>query len=45
MLPEPVAGGTKVTIHHTKVPDQLRKHRGAGRQNNYFQLLRRYFGG
>ncbi|MEK7437670.1 MAG: hypothetical protein AAB150_12380 [Pseudomonadota bacterium] len=45
MLPEQVAGGTKVTIHHTKVPDQLGRQRDAGRQDNYFQPMRRYFGG
>lgn len=45
VLLEPVAGGTKVTIHHTNVPDQLGRHRDAGWQDNYFQPMRRYFGG
>lgn len=44
VLMEPVAGGTKVTIHHTNVPDQLARHRDAGWQSNYFEPMKRFFG-
>lgn len=43
VLLEAVAGGTRVTTHHTNVPDQLGRHRDAGWQNNYFGPMRRYF--
>ena len=44
VLMEQVAGGTKVTIHHTNVPDQLAKYRNAGWQSNYFEPMKRFFG-
>ena len=43
VLLEPVPGGTRVTIHHTNVPDQLAKYRDAGWQSNYFEPMKRYF--
>jgi uncharacterized protein YndB with AHSA1/START domain len=44
VLLEPVAGGTRVTIHHRSVPDQLSKYRDAGWQSNYFEPMKRFFG-
>ena len=44
VLLEPVPGGTRVTIHHTDVPDQLAKYRDAGWQSNYFEPMKRFFG-
>ena len=44
VLLEPVAGGTRVTIHHTNVPDHLGKYRDAGWQSNYFEPMKRFFG-
>ncbi len=45
VLLEPVPGGTKVTIHHTSVPDRLASYREAGWQKNYFEPMKRFFGG
>ena len=45
VLLEPLAAGTRVTIHHTNVPDQIAKHRDAGWQSNYFEPMKLYFGG
>lgn len=45
VLLEPVPSGTKVTIHHRNVPDQLGKYRETGWQSNYFEPMKRFFGG
>jgi uncharacterized protein YndB with AHSA1/START domain len=45
VLLEPVPDGTRVTIHHTSVPDRLTSYREAGWQKNYFEPMKRFFGG
>src|SRR5437016_254374 len=40
---EPVAGGTRVTVHHSNVPDGHTSYRDGGWQNNYFEPMKRYF--
>jgi len=45
VLLEPVAGGTRVTIHHTNMPDGLTTYRDGGWQRDYFDLMKRFFGG
>jgi len=45
VLLEPVAGGTRVTIHHTNMPDGLTNYRDEGWQRDYFDLMKRFFGG
>jgi uncharacterized protein YndB with AHSA1/START domain len=44
VLLELVAGGTRVTIHHTNVPDGLTSYRDGGWQRDYFDLMKRFFG-
>jgi activator of HSP90 ATPase len=44
VLLEPVKGGTKLTLRHTKVPDGHTSYRDGGWENNYFEPMRRYFG-
>ena len=44
VLLEPVAGGTKVTVHHTNVPDDHTSYRDGGWQNNYFDTMKKHFG-
>jgi uncharacterized protein YndB with AHSA1/START domain len=44
VLLEPVAGGTKVTVHHTNVPDGHTSYRDGGWQNNYFDPMKKHFG-
>ena len=34
---EPVAGGTRVTVHHSNVPDGHTSYRDGGWQNAYFE--------
>ena len=41
----PVAGGTRVTVNHSNVPDGHTSYRDGGWQNNYFDPMKRYFGG
>lgn len=43
VLLEPVDGGTRVTIRHSNVPDQIARHREAGWQRNYFEPMKKYF--
>ena len=43
VLLEMVAGGTRVTIHHTNVPDRLTNYRDDGWQRDYFDLMKLYF--
>jgi len=45
VLLEPVVGGTRVTIHHRNMPDGLTNYRDAGWQRDYFDLMKRFFGG
>jgi len=40
---QPVAGGTRVTVHHRNVPDGHTSYRDGGWQNNYFEPMKRYF--
>ena len=42
---EPVEGATRVTIHHTNVPDGHESYRDGGWGNNYFEPMKAYFGG
>lgn len=44
VLLEPVAGGTKVTVHHSNVPDGHTSYRDGGWQNSYFEPMKRHFG-
>ena len=41
---EPVAGGTRVTLHHRKVPDGHTGYQDGGWQENYFDPMKRHFG-
>ena len=43
VLLEMVAGGTRVTIHHTNVPDRLTNYRDGGWQRDYFDLMKLFF--
>ena len=43
VLLEMVAGGTRVTIHHTNVPDRLTNYRDGGWQRDYFDLMKSFF--
>jgi activator of HSP90 ATPase len=40
---EPVAGGTRVTVRHTNVPDGHTSYRDGGWQNSYFEPMKRHF--
>ena len=42
---EPVAGGTKVTVHHSNVPDGHTSYRDGGWQRSYFDTMKKHFGG
>jgi len=44
VLLEPVAGGTRLTLHHTNVPDGHTDYEHGGWQDNYFEPMKRYFG-
>jgi uncharacterized protein YndB with AHSA1/START domain len=39
----PVSGGTKVTVHHTNVPDGHTSYRDGGWQRSYFDTMKRHF--
>jgi uncharacterized protein YndB with AHSA1/START domain len=39
----PAAGGTRVTVAHTNVPDGHTSYRDGGWQNNYFAPTKKYF--
>jgi len=40
-----VDGGTRVTIHHTNVPDGHTGYQDGGWENHYFVPMKRYFDG
>jgi activator of HSP90 ATPase len=44
VLLEPVAGGTKVTLRHSNVPDGHTGYQDGGWQDHYFEPMKRYFG-
>lgn len=43
VLLEPVPGGTRVTIHHTNVPDGQLGYEQGGWQESYFDPMKAYF--
>ena len=43
VLLEPVSGGTKVTIHHTNVPDGQTGYEKGGWQESYFDTMKAFF--
>jgi uncharacterized protein YndB with AHSA1/START domain len=43
ILLEPVAGGTRLTLHHRNVPDGQLDYEHGGWQDNYFEPMREYF--
>jgi activator of HSP90 ATPase len=45
VLLEPVPGGTKITIHHTGVPDGQTGYEQGGWQESYFDPMKAFFGG
>jgi uncharacterized protein YndB with AHSA1/START domain len=42
---EPVAGGTRVSVHHSNVPDGHTSYRDGGWQRSYFEPMKLYFAG
>ena len=42
---EPAAGGTRVTVKHSNVPDDQTSYRDGGWQRSYFEPMKKYFGG
>jgi activator of HSP90 ATPase len=40
---EPLGKGTKITIHHSNVPDRLRSFEAGGWQSHYFDPMRAHF--
>jgi activator of HSP90 ATPase len=44
ILLEPIAGGTKLTLHHRNVPDGQLEYEHGGWQDNYFEPMKAYFG-
>jgi uncharacterized protein YndB with AHSA1/START domain len=42
---EETAGGTVLTLVHSNVPDEHRSYEEGGWQSNYFEPMRKYFGG
>ena len=38
-----VSGGTRVTVHHTNVPDGHTNYRDGGWQSSYFDTMKRHF--
>jgi activator of HSP90 ATPase len=44
LLLEPVPEGTKLTLHHTNVPDGHAGYQAGGWQEHYFEPMKRYFG-
>jgi len=44
VLLEPAADGTRVTLHHTNVPDGHTGYQSGGWQEHYFEPMKRYFG-
>jgi activator of HSP90 ATPase len=45
VLLEPAAGGTKVTVNHSNVPDGHTSYRDGGWQRSYFDTMKKHFGG
>jgi activator of HSP90 ATPase len=43
VLLEPAPGGTKVTVHHTNVPDGHTSYRDGGWQRSYFDPMKKHF--
>jgi uncharacterized protein YndB with AHSA1/START domain len=43
VLLAPVQGGTRVTVHHTNVPDGHLSYRDGGWQDNYFDTMKAHF--
>ncbi len=44
VLLEPVEGGTRLTLHHTNVPDGHAGYQDGGWQDHYFEPMKRWFG-
>ena len=44
VLLEPVVGGTRLTLHHSNVPDGHAGYQDGGWQEHYFEPMKRYFG-
>ena len=45
VLLEPVGAGTRLTLLHTRVPDNDHGYEDGGWEDNYFAPMRDYFGG
>ncbi len=43
LLLEPVDGGTRLTLLHTRVPEHDRSYEDGGWEDNYFRPMRAYF--
>jgi activator of HSP90 ATPase len=43
VLLEPVTNGTRLTLHHTNVPDGHTGYQDGGWQEHYFEPMKRYF--
>ena len=43
VLLEPVASGTRLTLHHRNVPDGHTSYRDGGWQRSYFEPMKAYF--
>ena len=43
VLPDTVDGGTRLTLHHTNVPDGHAGYQNGGWQEHYFEPMKRYF--
>jgi uncharacterized protein YndB with AHSA1/START domain len=43
VLLDPIAGGTKLTLHHTNVPDGHTGYEKGGWTSHYFEPMERYF--
>jgi len=41
---EPISGGTRLTLHHTNVPDDHTGYENGGWQTNYFEPMKKFFG-
>lgn len=44
VLLDPTADGTKLTLHHTNVPDGHTGYQDGGWQEHYLEPMKRYFG-
>jgi activator of HSP90 ATPase len=44
VLLEPAGEGTRLTLHHTNVPDGHTGYQNGGWQEHYFEPMKRYFG-